>query len=146
MAYTQDNVLTTDISGTADAIDGSPAVFAEMTFDRRVKVKRLMFLVTVTVAADTTAPVVEFNHRITPKSATGEVLLGQLTIPDGTAAGTVIYKDIDPVTIGPGESITYEHVTQAADSGTAAGDGFYKIMVDPDPEYVGNDTDMVASA
>lgn len=145
MSYVQDNVLMFDISGTADAIDGSPAVFAEMTFDRRVKVSRLMFLVTVAVAADQTAPVVEFNHRPTPKSASGEILLGQLTIPDGTAAGTVIYKDIDPVVIKPGESITFEHVTQAVDSSAVAGDGFYKIMVEPAPEYAGNDSDMVAS-
>lgn len=146
MAYTQDNVLQTDISGAANDLSGAAAPYAEMSFDRRVKVKRLMFLVTTAVAADTTAPVVEFNHRITPKDGTGEVALGTLTIPNGTAAGTVIYKDIDPVSIGPGESISYEHTVQAVDGGGAAGAGYYKVMVDPDPEYAGNDSDMTASA
>ena len=123
MSYVQDVLPMFDIGGTAEDLTAAGAVYGEFKPARRVKIKRLMFLVTTTVAADTTAPVVEFNKRILPKDATGEVLLGQLTIPDGTAAGTIIYKDIDPVEVGLADSIALEHVTQAADSGVAAGAG-----------------------
>lgn len=148
MSYTQDNVLQTVIGATAEDLTATGAVYTagEIVFDRQVRVKRLMFLVTTTVAADATAPQVEFNKRVTPKSATAEVLLGTLIIPDGTAAGTRIYKDIDPVVIGPGESISFEHTVQAADGSSATGAGYYLVEVDPDPEYVANQADMVASA
>lgn len=151
MAYTEQDLMGCVVpAGTGvlglESIDAAAAVHGEFIVAKRCKIKRIMFVVTVLVAADTTAPVVEFNRRPTIGSATGEVLLGQLTIPDGTAVGTVIYKDIDPVTLEVGDSLALEHVTQAADAGIAAGDGYYAFELEPDPEYVANESNMVASA
>lgn len=128
-----------------EAIDASPAVHGGMMCFRRCKVKRLMFLEETLVVATSTAPVVEFNRRPTVGSSSGEVLLGTLTIPDATAIGTVIYKDIEPVVFNPGEELSFEHVTQAA-GGSIAGDGYYAVECEDYPEQPGNETKMTASA
>lgn len=129
-----------------EAIDAAAAVHGGHVCVKRCSVKRLMFMVEVVVAADTTAPVVEFNRRPTIASATGEVALGTLTIPDGTAAGAVIYKDIDPVNFEVGDELSFELITQGADAGTATGDGYYGVLCIDDPEIPGNEDAMTASA
>lgn len=130
-----------------EAVDASPAVHAEWVCVRSCQVKRVMFNVAVTVAADGTAPVVEFNRRPTQGSASGEVLMDNITIPDGTAAGTIMYVDLaQPVAFAPGETLALEHTVQATDAGTAAGDGYYGALCIDDPEVPGNETNMVASA
>ena len=129
-----------------EAVDAAAAVHGGHVCIKRCKVKRLLFVLETLVAADTTAPVVEYNRRPTIASATGEVQLGQITIPDATAAGQVMYKDIEPVTFEVGDELSFELVTQAADAGTAAGDGYYAVEVDESPEEPANESNMVASA
>lgn len=129
-----------------EAVDAAAAVHGGHVCVKRCEVKRLMFMMETAVAADTTAPVVEFNRRPTIASATGEVQLGQITIPDGTAIGTMMYKDIDPVVFEVGDELSFELVTQAADAGTAAGDGYYGVLCIDDPEDVANESNMTASA
>lgn len=151
MAYSEESLRGAIVpAGTAvlaaDTISAAAAVHGEYLIGKRVKIKRLMFIVTTAVAADTTAPVVEFNRRPTPGSSSGEVQLGQLTIPDGTAAGKILYKDIDPVSLEAGDALALEHVTQAVDGSAAAGAGYYMFEADLDPEYVVNESDMVKSA
>lgn len=130
-----------------EAVDAAAAVHGEMVCVKPCYIKRVFFNVAVAVAADTTAPVVEFNRRPTQGSATGEVLIDQITIPDGTAAGTIMYVDLSsPVAIAAGETVAFEHVTQAADAGTAAGDGYYGFLCIDDPEVPGNQSNLTASA
>ncbi len=131
---------------TAEALAAAAAVYDGFLCTRGCRVNRLMFVVTTLVAADTTAPVVEFNRRPTPGSATGEVALGTLTIPEGAAVGDVLYKDIDPVEFAPGEELSFEHTVQAADSSSAAGAGYYGYEIEDSPEEAANQTKMEASA
>ena len=131
---------------TAEVLSASAAVYGGYLVTKQCKIKRLMFYVTTAVAADTTAPVVEFNRRPTYNNASGEILLGQLTLPDGAAAGKVYYKDISPVVLYPGDELSFEHVTQAVDGSAAAGAGFYAFEIEEDPEVPANQSNMVASA
>lgn len=128
-----------------EAIDASVAVHGGLVCIKRCRVKKLMFVLETAVVGTSTAPAVEFNRRPTIASASGEILLGTLTIPDATTAGTVIYKDIDPVVFEVGDELSFEHTVQAA-GGTVAGDGYYAVLVEDDQETSANETNMVASA
>ena len=131
---------------TAENVAAAAAVYGGYYVCYPIIIKRLYFFVTTALVASSTAALVEFNQRPTPGSGSGEVLLGQLTLAHGTAAGTVVYKDISPVRLNPGDELSYEHVTTAVSTGTAAGAGFYGILYELAPEYVANTTDLSASA
>jgi len=126
-------------SSVLDADDlSAAAVHGEYLALQRVSVKRLMFYVSVvTVGAST----VEFNRRPLAGSAAGEVAIGSLIIPAATAAGSILYKDIDPVEFQAGDGLSFE-VTAAATSGN----GLYGFAADLMPEYAANEGDMIASA
>jgi len=128
-----------------EAIDAAVAVHGGLVCVKRCAVKRLMFVLETAVVGTSTAPAVEFNRRPTIASASGEVLLGTLTIPDGTALGSVIYKDIDPVVFEVGDELSLEHSVQAV-GGTVAGDGYYAALCIDDPEVAANESNMIASA
>jgi hypothetical protein len=128
-----------------EAIDAAAAVHGGMACIRRCKVKRLLFVLETAVVGTSTAPVVEFNRRPTIASSSGEVALGTLTIPNGTALGKVVFKDIDPVTFKPGEELSFELLTQAV-GGTVAGDGYYAVECDDFPEEDPNLSNMLESA
>lgn len=107
----------------------------------QMDVTRLCALVTVAVVS--TGPVVvKFWQRVTFASVTNQVLLGTLSIPGGTAAGKVVYKDISPTLIYPGQEISYE-VTTAA---TASGSAVYDVEFSDSPEAAANQANMIASA
>lgn len=132
---------------TAENVAAAVAVHGGFLVCQGLTINRLMFYISTTIAANNVAPVVEFNRRPTYNSSSGEILIGQLTLANGTAAGKVVYKDlVDPVSLVPGDELSYEHVTQATDSGTAAGAGFYGILAELEPEVPGNESNMVASA
>jgi hypothetical protein len=78
-------------------------------------------------------------------SAAGQVTLGTLSIPGGTAAGKVVYKDLNQQAIQPGGSLVFE-VTTAAAGGGAAGAGLCGFIAQEDPEYPVNESSMIASA
>lgn len=136
------------LTGTAEDLTASPAVYDEWVAGLGgYTIHRLGFVVTTTVACDTAAPVVEFNRRVTAGSASGEVQIDTLTIPDGTAAGSVVYAELSsPVTINPGEGLAAEHITQGTDSGTAAGAGYYVFLGHYDPVNPAANSDMIESA
>lgn len=101
----------------------------------------LAFLVTTTVVS--TAPVViTAKKRITTNSATGEVVMGTLTIPAGTAAGTIVYRyldeDLPSRSLRPGQVCIYE-VTTAAAGGGAAGAGLPLPELWENPQTYAND-------
>jgi len=113
---------------------------------KNCKVSRVGFVIVTTVLADAVAAQVEFNRRPTIASATGEVLMGTVIIPDEAAVGAVYYTDIDPVSFAPGEELSFEHTVAADDSGSQAGTGYYVFEFQDDPEYVSNSTNMIESA
>jgi hypothetical protein len=98
-----------------------------------------MFYVTTAL---TGSAVVEVNQRPSGSAgATGEVLLAQLTIPDGTAVGKVVAKRIEPVQLNIGDELSFEMVTIAT-----AGGGFYDVLLHADMEADGNQSDRITSA
>ncbi len=104
-------------------------------------VTRLLFTIETVVSSSVSA-VVKFWRRPALSSTSGQVSLGTLTIPTGAAVSKTYYKDISPVTVFPGDQITYE-VTTAA---TSTGKGFANVELADNPEAAGNQTNMVASA
>ena len=139
-------VRASNAHDTAENLAATAAVYGGYYVMRPVKVTGFYFLVTTAVLAGTTAPVVEINRRPTPGSSSGEVQMASMTIPTASAAGKVLYKQIEPVLCYPGDEISLEHVTQAADGGTAAGIGFYGFDYEVVSEAVANCGDLVASA
>lgn len=131
---------------TAEDASASPAVYGGYLVTKPCTISEFKFMVTDACVADTTAPVVEVNRRPTPGSGTGEVLIAQLTIPNGTAAGKVLSKRFSPVQLHVGDELSLELVTQAVDSGTAACEGFYDAVLEMDEESDGNESDLVASS
>lgn len=130
--------LGTGVLG-AEALTAA-AVHGEYLFLKRAKVRRLMFYVTT---APDAAVTLEFNLRPTAGSATGEVALGTLVIPSGTAAGKIVYKDIDPEVLSAGHGLSFEVL---AVNGATAGAGYYGFEIEPDYENALNESDMIASA
>lgn len=133
----------TAVLGSED-LAAAPAVHGEFLISKGIRVTQIKFHVTTAVVATTTAPVVAVKKRPTPGSSSGEVTIGLLTIPNGTAVSKIVYKNVTPVELAPGDSLAFEHTVQAA--GTPAGAGYYSVDYDIDPEVPANLSDMVASA
>jgi len=111
-----------------------------------VALNRISFLVTTAVTSGSVAAQVGFYRFPTYGSTSGSVLIGALTIPTAASVGQVYYKDVAYARLNAGEELMITKKVQAVDSGTAAGAGFPGFMFDPAPEYVANETNMVASA
>jgi len=139
-------VRASNAHDTAENLAAANAVYGGYYVLRPIKVTGFYFIVNLLVDATTTAPVVEVNRRPTIASASGEVQMATITIPDTTAVGKVLYKNIEPVLCYPGDEISFEQTTQAADPGTAAGTGFYGFDYEVVSEAVSNCGDWVASA
>jgi len=131
---------------TGANLAATAADWAEIHCHHPVQVRRITFGVTTAVTAGTTAPTVTVYRRPTAGSNSGQVLLGTLTIPNGTAAGSVVYKELESVRIKAGEGLAFRVNVQAVDGGTAAGIGFPGALVEMDPEVPGNQSLMIASA
>lgn len=108
------------------------------------QVVQLQFHVTdEVVAGTTTAPTVIFTKRPTPNSATAEAAIGTLTIPDGTAVGAVIYKNITPVHFDIGDVLEVSHTVGV---GAPTGQGIAAAVCVYSPEEPANMTSVTASA
>lgn len=154
MAYTEEagtylipNIpLATTTAGVLREMDigAASADHGEMICVRRCFVTRLKFtLVGEAAGGSGTAPTVVFTKRPTPLSATGETAIGTLTIPDGTAIGKTVYKDVTPVNLAVGDSVEIAHTVGVTGP---TGIGFWSIDIEPDPEDARNESDMIASA
>lgn len=77
--------------------------------------------------------------------AGARILLGVVLIPAGTAVGKVVYKDISPTLVVPGDQIVMA-VTTAAAGGGAAGAAFLDVQLSDSPEQSANSANMIASA
>lgn len=122
----------------------SAAVHGEYVCIEQCALKRIAFAVSVAVVSSG-ASVVAFKKRTAIGVTAGEVTLGSLSIPAGTAAGKVVVKEINEAILAPGEVLALE-VTTAAAGGGAAGQGYYGYVLEEDPEYVLNQANVVVSA
>ncbi len=119
-----------DLSGTG--VHGtSHLVGAGMSYNRA-----MAHVSVVTVGAAT----VLIKRRPLFGSATGESVLATLLIPAATVAGTIVYQDIDPVNLDPGDEIVSE-VTVAATSGSA----HYMHEVEEHSDQPSEQADMLKS-
>lgn len=102
----------------------------------------------VTTAVVSSAPVqLSVFARPTHGSATGQVLLGVLNIPAGTAVGKCVYKDLSDklVSVQAGQELVFS-VTVAAAGGGAAGAVIPMAQMDEAPEVALNQSNLVLSA
>lgn len=154
MAYTEEigrylvpiiPLATTD-SGVLQEVDigAASADHGEMLCVRRCQVARTQFTLTSEAAGGSaTAPTVIFTRRPTPFSATGEVVVNTLTIPDGTAVGKMVFKDFDPVTLEVGDTLEISHTVGITGP---TGQGVWSVKIIPMPEDARNESDMIESA
>lgn len=123
----------------------STAVISEHAcIGERMAIQRVAVAVSTAVVSSG-AVVVTVRNRPVVGSATGQSTITTLSIPAGTAAGKVLYKDINESLIQPGGSLVFE-VTTAAAGGGAAGAGLCGYIASEDPEYKLNESSMIASA
>lgn len=131
---------------TARSLVASASDYASWYIGEEVILTRIMFLVTTTTLTGLVAPVVTFYARPTFGSSSGQISLGTLTIPTATAAGTILYKNIESVKLPQGYTLTVAGTTQGTDGGSAAGAGFAMFKAFMGTEDPKNVSAMVASA
>lgn len=129
----------TSLTSAADSAF-SYVVQAPMDVDR-------LLAVVSTAVVSTGAVVLTFYRCPTLDSggAGARVSLGTLSIPAATAVGKVVYKDISPTLVVPGDQIIVK-VTTAAAGGGAAGNAFHDVQFSDSPDAPGNLSNMLASA
>jgi hypothetical protein len=111
-----------------------------------IVIRRISIFISTAVTAGNTAPIVSVYSRPTTASSAGQVTIGTLTVPNGTAAGKVVYKELSSVRVQAGYDLALAVTTKAGDAGTAAGAGFVGFMYEYDPEVPADQTKMIASA
>lgn len=125
-------------------LSASAGTHGEFLCVRPCLIRRIGVVLSVAIVATSTAPTVVCRKRPTPGSSSGDSALATLTLPDTTAIGKVVYKDITPVALDMGDSINITW-TQAV-GGSVAGKASIFFICEDSPEYVGNSGDAVASA
>jgi hypothetical protein len=126
---------------TSEVALTSTAVVKKFAVVRPMIVRRVAIALSTAISS-TGSVVVAIKKYVTMNSSVGEVSLGTITIPAGTAAGAVYYKDLAAVQkIIPGQELVFE-VTTAA---TSAGKGLPIFDADDSPEMPAN-MSMTASA
>ncbi len=96
--------------------------------------------VLVTVIADAVMTIT-VTRRILTGSDTNEVALGTLTVPNTTAVGKVVYKDITPQDANVGDQIEWA----ISNDGTSTAFQSFAVAI-PRAEVPANQSDMIASA
>ncbi len=120
--------------------------YAAYAIHAPVALNRVFFLVTTATTTGSVAGQVGFVRFPTYASTTGSVAIGALTIPNASAVGAVIYKDLAYTRLNAGEELMVQIKVQGVDSGTATGAGWVGFLYDPAPECPASQSNMVASA
>lgn len=124
----------------------STGITARFICTKQCKINRIMAFVTTALVADTATPVITVRKRPTPGSATGQTTVGTITVPDLTAIGKVLYKDVNPVEIDPGQELCFDVTTAATSAGSVAGASYMDFEGQDDPETPANEANMIKSA
>jgi hypothetical protein len=125
------------VSGSTESL-ASTAVIKRYAVGIGMNIRQVAFL--VTTAPTTTAPVIVLKKYPVAGSSAGAVSLATLTLPVGTAAGSVVYKKLDSITLEAGQELVMEVTTAAA-----AGAGYSLIEAYHAPEDVQNLSNCIAS-
>jgi len=140
MAYTHQQVeqqLAVAVSvATADPLAGA------RWFPGYQKIKCRAIWAVVTTQIATATLTLTFKFRPTPGSASGEIVIGTLTLPVGALVGKSYYKDVAlfDIPCPPGGEV----VVQAA--GGATGNATVGINYEPTWENPDNNANMILSA
>lgn len=127
----------------AEGIDLNQAAADVAIFDVSVNgvIKFAALMITDGVQSDTTDGVIKFDIRPTAGSDTdrGDGDAGVITVPDGTAAGAVIYDEsAKGQRVNAGEQIVVQYATAAADASAVAGHFIPILFIDPEFEMLEN--------
>ena len=142
MAYTQKKrAVQTYIAANSQNLAVAAVHTTSKSVCSQMDVSALFALVTTAVVSAAPVTVLFYRNPIFG-STVGQVLLGQLLIPAGTAAGKCVYKEISPTQVNPGEQITMQITVAATGSGAAA----YDVELSDSAEAHGNQANMIASA
>lgn len=133
-------VLPTSAPSTAQSLASTGDILV-YNFGETIVVTRIMVLISTTVSSSSSV-VVNVYQRPTYGSTSGQVLIGTLTIPTGTAAGSIMYKNIESVKVPQGSQLAF-NVGTAASSAGAGFCMFKSFMASEDPRNV---SAMIASA
>lgn len=128
---------STGVGALSVASTGQKGEYAAVS--GQISVSRIALAVSTSLGAG--AAVIEIRKRPVVGSASSEVAIATLTIPASTAAGKVLYKDLNEVVVAPGESLSLQ-VTSAS----AAGAVLLGFSAHEDPEYKLNMANLIASA
>ena len=95
----------------------------------------------IVVAPTVTATVITVYRRSGPNVTAGQATIATLTLPVGTAIGSVVYKDINQFRLAAGEALAFAVTTTST-----AGSAVCGFIAQDDPEYRLNESKMIASA
>lgn len=129
---------------TAPAVTSSVADVMEYTcVGSRVDICRIA--VCVSTVPTGTAPVITVSRRPGgPGVSAGAVTIATLTVPlaaGGGAIGNVYYKDVNQVSIGPGEALCFRVTTASTAGAVVCG-----FIAQEDPEFRLNESKLIVSA
>lgn len=151
MSYSEEDlskaiVPSSNAALTACNLAASTGDYALWYVGEQVQITRIAAIVSTALVADVTAPVLTFYARPTFGSTGSQVTIGTLTFPDLTAAGKIVYKNVESAKIPQGYTIAVARSTQASSSGTAAGACFVMMKGFQAVEDPRNSSLMIASA
>lgn len=98
------------------------------------------FSITVTTSPTVTPVIARLLWRPNVASATDQIVLETITVPVGTAIGTVVRKLFDPTKVGPGGFFVVD-VTQQA----TAGNGYGGVIVAENNDAAANSSTVLES-
>ena len=137
----------------AVAIEAAAGVKRTWTVLEPCVVNRFGVLVTVAINYDTPTALcaIKLKKYVTYGSAVGAVELASITIPDGKAAGSVIWasdldNELNKCALKPGEQLVAEVTTQGAGGAAKAGDYIPFFSCAPRGESLGNMANVSESA
>jgi len=96
------------------------------------------------VVGTTTAPYVVLTKYTTPGAGGTATVIGTITVPTGTAIGSVIYKKNLTTALAVGDVVQIKWVVGTG--GSVAGQGNIDWYCEYSPESEGNNTDLAASS
>lgn len=97
------------------------AEIADFDLSENIEITEIGFICSTTVAADTTAPVVDILN------GTGGTSVVSVTIPDTTSASDYVKSSVSNEDLNSGNTLVFNVATAAVDGGTAAGNGYIVI-------------------
>lgn len=140
MAYEKNMVFVKPVGTHAANTDFTNSSSLEQwAVVKQCKVSRLQVTVHTAVAVGNT--IISFQSYPVHGNSSGAVVLGNVTVTNSHVAGTVVYKDINPVMVKPG----YMIVADVATASNTAGGGSCSFEVQEDPETAANNSQFAAS-